>query len=282
MPVITEYRHGATAGIPPTVNSHPRAPRSECAGWSESSTRRNTRFLYSVDESKLNGHGFALSLTIRDIPPTAAEFHKIRRAFLKRLERLGMFRCHWLIEWQRRKAPHIHAAVWFPDYDGINPDAIRCEIVRHWIEASQGNPLTSVRGQSVKPISDSVGWFKYLSKHAVRGLGHYQRSPENIPPGWQGRTGRMWGHLGQWDLTGPVRYLVGQDAFWKYRRMVRAWRLADARAASSSYRIKSARGMLRCHDRALSECRGVSEWIPRDMTAALVALLAAQGHEVRC
>ena len=68
MPVLTEYRHGMSMGIPPGRNTHVRAKRDTVEGWSDSSTRRNTRFLYSVDERKLTGHGFALSLT-PGLPP---------------------------------------------------------------------------------------------------------------------------------------------------------------------------------------------------------------------
>ena len=62
MPVLTEYRHGLTMGIPPGRNDHMRAKREAVEGWSDSSTRRNTRFLYSVDERHLTGFGFALIL----------------------------------------------------------------------------------------------------------------------------------------------------------------------------------------------------------------------------
>ena len=62
MPTVRVYRHGMTVGTPPSVNTHKRALRGKVEGWSPSSTRSNTRFLYSVDESRLNGLGMALSL----------------------------------------------------------------------------------------------------------------------------------------------------------------------------------------------------------------------------
>lgn len=278
MPVVTEYRHGMTMGIPPGVNSHRRAKRDVVEGWSDSSTRRNTRFLYSVDERKLTGHGFALSLTVRDCPPTHADWHRIRRAFFDRLRRMGVVRSHWLTEWQRRGVPHMHAAIWLPsDAHQTHPFALR-DIPQHWVDvaASFG---ASLRGQHVVQIDDSVGWFQYLSKHAVRGVKHYQRSSEGIPEGWR-KTGRMWGHMGEWPTVEPVRYLLDNAGFWAFRRMVQRWRLADARASGEKSRVRAARRMLQSNDRPSGSVRGVSEWIGMDMTAAFIACLAARGFEV--
>ena len=280
MPVLTEYRHGLTMGIPPRRNDHVRAKRDEVAGWSESSTRRNTQFLYSVDERKLTGQGFALSLTIRDCPTTAAEWTKIRTAFFWRIRRMGLVRGHWLTEWQRRGVPHMHAALWF-DAGLIVRDPFAVNTIRdHWIAVA--SPFgASARGQHIESITDAVGWFKYLSKHAVRGLSHYQRSSEGIPAGWK-KTGRMWGHIGDWSTIDPVRYTLHLDGFWAFRRMVQRWRLADARASGDPYRLRSARRMLQCPDRALGSVRGVGEWIATGMTQQFLRHLAALGYDVRC
>lgn len=280
MPVLTEYRHGCTAGVPPRVNSHERAKRDTVQGWSESSTRRNTRFLYSVDERKLTGPGFALSLTLRDCPPTPAEWKRTREAFFDRMRRMGMVRCHWLTEWQRRGCPHMHAAIWFDDaLASLDPFALNT-IRDHWL-AVAGQWGAQARGQHVALITDSVGWFQYLSKHAVRGLGHYQRSPESIPPGWK-VTGRMWGHLGDWPTIDPTRYTVSNACFWAYRRIVQRWRLADARSSGDEHRVRSARRMLQSSDRDSGSVRGVGEWIGQDMTQQILRHLAAMGHEIRC
>ena len=280
MPVITEYRHGMTMGIPPGRNDHMRVKREEVEGWSDSSTRRNTQFLYSVDERKLTGHGFALSLTIRDCPPTADDWKVLRESFFKRLRRMGMTRGHWLTEWQRRGVPHMHAAVWFDE--GLrerDPYALGT-IPDHWVALASAYGA-GVRGQHVESITDSIGWFKYLSKHAVRGLGHYQRSADSIPAGWK-KTGRMWGHLGDWPNIDPVRYTFDMEAFWAYRRMVQRWRLADARASGDRYRLRSARRMLQSSDRSAGSVRGVGEWIGTDQTQQFLRHLAAMGHVITC
>lgn len=280
MPVITEYRHGLTAGTPPRMNDHRRTPRGDVQGWSAQSARSNTRFLYSVDERKLSGCGFALSLTIRDCPPSPDAWQRTRRAFFKRLERAGLIRAHWLTEWQRRGVPHLHSAIWLPpDPQGFQPSPAL--VMQHWLDVAAPYGC-GARGQHVAPISDSVGWFQYLSKHAARGAAHYQRSQDSAPPAWQGKTGRMWGKLGTWPVVGPVRYTVEPAGWFAFRRMVRGWRLADARVSGDLRRVKAARRMLACHDRNASEVRGVSEWIGRDATQAMVRHLAALGHAVRC
>lgn len=256
-----------------------RAKREEVEGWTDSSTRRNTRFLYSVDERKLTSCGMAMSLTIRDCPPCADDWKKVREAFIARLRRMGMVRAHWLTEWQRRGVPHMHAAVWFDlDEHGWPPPAHA--IALHWTE-SAGAYGAGVLGQQIVPITDSVGWFKYLSKHAVRGLGHYQRSGDNIPQGWK-KTGRMWGHLGEWPTIDPVRYTLDMQTFWAYRRMVQRWRLASARASGDRHRLRSARRMLQSSDRSAGSVRGVGEWIGTDQTQQFLRHLAALGHEISC
>lgn len=277
MPIVTVYRHGATAGTPPMKNDHLRALRGEVGGWSEGATRRNTRFLYSIREDLLTGAGMAVTLTLRDCPESAQAWHRIRRAWEMRMVRAGMIRLHWVTEWQRRGVPHLHGAIWFPDaYD-------RMRIIDAWV-AVAGAYGAGVRAQFTRPIDGVVGWFQYLSKHAARGVKHYQRSADNIPEGWQTKTGRMWGKSGDWPVRAAVRIDLqgehGDGGYFAFRRLARAWRLADARAAGDVYRIRSARSMLTCNDRPLSTVRGVSEWIPEGVTLAMLANVASRGYAV--
>lgn len=274
MPTITVYQSGATAGMPGRGGARP--PRSEVRGWSDDSTRSNTRFLYSVVAQGLTGHGFALSLTVRNCPPTHAHWAAARNAFMDRLRRMGLIRMHWLTEWQRRGVPHMHAAVWLPD--DKHAAELRGRIIGHWLDVA-GEFGAGPRGQHVAHITDAVGWFQYLAKHAARGVSHYQRSDALIPAGWQ-KTGRMWGQLGDWPRREGMRFEVGREAFFEFRRIARGWRHADARASGQSGRIIAARRMLSCPDRSRSELRGVSEWIPQDMTLAVLAFLGGQGWEI--
>jgi hypothetical protein len=278
MPVITVYRHGGSGGIAPMKNDHDRALRGEVSGWSESATRRNTRFLYSIQEDQLEGAGMALTLTLRDCPPSAQHFHKMRRAWEKRMVRAGMIRLHWVIEWQRRGVPHLHGAIWFPDsYD-------RFRIVDAWC-AVAADYECKPQAQFVRPVEGVIGWFQYLAKHASRGVLHYQRAAANMPQEWRGKTGRMWGKVGDWPVRPAVKLNLedqhGDGGWFAYRRLIRSWRVADARASGSRYRITSARKMLRERDPVISRLRGVSEWIPESVHMTLIANLAERGFRVR-
>lgn len=281
MPTVTVYRHGATCGagnpdaVPPM--------RSEVNGWSSSAIRRNLKFLYSVDEAGLVGEGVALTLTVKHCPPDPEAWQRARDSWFMRQRRRGMVRCHWVTEWQRRGVPHLHLAIWFPLGEQVDP----WELVRDWLVLVQEFGAKA-RAQHVTPIWDVLGWNQYVSKHAARGLHHYQRSPENVPKTWQSGTGRMWGKLGDWPLQEPLRVDLSQRAFWAYRRMVRGWRVADARAgaakgsvlAPANRRIRSARGMLRCPVPELSRVRGVSEWIGEGLNLRMLEGLRLAGHEL--
>ncbi|KAF0801629.1 replication protein, partial [Alcanivorax xiamenensis] len=276
------YRHGVTMGTPPKKNDHLRAKRGTVEGWSESATRRMVHFLRSVDERTLDTtasgeplRGYAITLTVRDCPPTADDWKRLRNAYFKRLTRLGVYRVHWVTEWQRRGVPHLHGALWLPI------SVPRGELLLNWV-AVANEFGASLRGQYSLEINDTVGWFKYLSKHSARGVQHYQRHPENIPPSWKKKTGRVWGKTGDWATTDPVEFDISSEAYYRLRRILRNWRIADARTAGNSWRIKSARGMLKSHRRELSDVRGASEWLEMGPALQVLDYLRAQGHEITC
>jgi hypothetical protein len=278
MPTIKLYHHGLTAGIAPMRNNHSRAKRGDVNGWSTSAARNNTRFLRSVNPHFLTGRSYAFTLTIRDCPETSADWKKLRRALIKRLERLGMIRLHWVTEWQRRGVPHLHGIAFFPEppcygyYQNL--------IIQHWIAVAYEYGCKH-KAQHVCDVSDLKGWFRYLSKHAARGASHYQRSSENIPSGWV-KTGRVWGHCGDWPVDEPDEMDVTYDFFARFRRIVRAWRISDARADKTDYRnarISSARRMLRCGKQIPSQVRGVSEWISLEQSHLIMDYLRGMGFE---
>ena len=72
----------------------------------------------------------------------------------------------------------------------------------------------------------------------------------------------------------------GDSGFFVFRRMVRAWRVADARASGDPRRIVLARRMLNVH-RSRSETHPVSEWITQSDARIMLELLAGQGYVVR-
>lgn len=304
MRTLTVYRHGLTIGTAPSRNDHIRTARSEVTGWSKAATRRNLAFLRTIDERSLNSPDYmahAITLTVRDCPDSADEWHRIRNAFLRRLKRLGMIRGHWVTEWQRRGVPHLHGCLWLP------ADVTKHEIINHWLDLTTEKYGSSLKAQYVLPITDAVGWFKYLSKHAARGVSHYQRNSANIPSGWQSKTGRVWGHVGDWPLAEPIKIMLDDDGFYRFRRLARGWRIADARSRSdsllkkllhkspisvllppklafrssgASFAIQSARTCLRCSELRLSNVRGVSEWIPGETSHKFLTYLLAAGHAV--
>lgn len=278
MRIIKSYRHGFTLGtnsFEPSAK-RPRGDRGHVGGWSHGSTSRNIAFLRSIDETLLDGVGFALTLTVRDCPPTSDHWHKIRDTFFKRLNRLGLLRLHWVIEWQRRGVPHLHCACYFPSYsEAMLPH----KIVRSWcqlVEPYSASPFA----QYVLSISDAIGWFQYVSKHAARGVNHYQRSPENIPKPWKQKTGRMWGKIGDWPIKEFSEVYLSDSAFYAFRRIVKGWRLADARSSKNSKRILSARKYLQVPEN-LGRVLGASEWLPENNLFQVLFFLKSQGYEFR-
>jgi hypothetical protein len=71
MPTLTSYRNGLTAGVG-GGNPSP-VKRGQIKGWSAGAVRRHTAWLYSVDAPTLSAGfvGHAVTLTVRDCPPTS-------------------------------------------------------------------------------------------------------------------------------------------------------------------------------------------------------------------
>jgi len=273
--LVSSYLNGSTAGSPPPPQDHERALRGVVNGWSTAAVRRHTKWLYSIDSDALNGDGYAVTLTLRDCPADSGEWHRLLHRFIKRLKRSGVIRYHWVTEWQRRGVPHLHGAFYWPEGALSFAEAVRL-IVRAWLDVSE---LHGAQGgaQDIKRIAGAVGWLKYLSKHASQGVAHYQR--QGKPEGWE-TTGRLWGYGGSWPAADPLRFDLDRHAGYRYRRLVRAWTVADARRSGDVKRIRWARGMLRCSDRRLSPVRGVSGWVPESVSLGFIALLWDQGEGV--
>lgn len=291
MPTIKVYRHGVTMG---SGNPHAKPPeRTACQGWSSSAIRRNLKFLYGVNENELTGRGFAFTLTVKSCP-SSADWVAMRDNWIREQRRSGMLRMHWVTEWQRRGVPHLHCAVWYGDREE-SPDR---EGLADWLRLAE--PYGAKRkSQNVHEIYDPLGWNQYVSKHAARGLHHYQRSPENVPQSWKGASsGRMWGKVtsngGGWPVQSETPFEVSREEFWRVRRVVRAWRLSEARRPQmlrvegvsgiyapwvDSRRVSVARGMLRCPVRALSAVRGCSVWMGEDLMVPVVGWAGIEPEE---
>lgn len=285
MPVLKLYLNGVTMGIAPRKNDHERAKRGDVMGWSKDAARRNLAFLRSIKVDALTGYAYTLTLTLRDCPSNAEAWHRCRRAFIERLRRMGMIRMHWVTEWQTRGVPHLHGMVYFSE-----PQSRR-KLIDHWL-AVAAPYRAGIKGQDVKDVSNVLGWCKYLAKHASRGYQHYQRAAGNIPSGWV-KTGRVWGHLGDWPIKAPTRYDFGEPAFYRLRRIVRGWAVANSREpvlakVGSSVvfvvdwrRVNVVKRMLRCGDSVKSRSRGVSEWLPGDAGEVLIDWMRGEGYPIR-
>lgn len=289
--MVTVYVNGSSAGTPPGKNDHLRAKRDVVKGWSAGAVRRHTRWLQSMDADALSegSVGWAITLTMRDCPPTADDLHSMRVAWIKRVTRAGAERIHWVIEWQRRGVPHIHVAAYWPEDHPNAQDGADLAIFA-WTSVAE-RYTANLAAQYYDGIDGALGWLKYLSKHAARGARHYQRSGH--PEGWS-RTGRLWGHTGDWPVLPPLKFAIDRQAGFRYRRLVRSWRVSDARKDLDRARQRQdptlvdlalsrlvfARRMLRCNDRNLSEVRGVSDWIPEAVNVDLLLMLRDQGYDV--
>lgn len=254
--------NGVTASWPRSGPLEEPAKRGAIAGWSLQSTRRLRRWFYGVDGDALDGQGYALTLTVRDLPPSAAEWTATRLAFLHRMRRAGMVRGQWLTEWQRRGVPHLHGVVFFPE-DRTD----RGELVAdHWLQAA-AKWAPGRGGQVVKELWGLPGWLQYQAKHSARGVRHYQRA--NAPEAWRTGTGRLWGHLGDW----PTRQLeleVDAAVFWRFRRLMRGWLVGNARTEGNVRRAVWLRGMLSDPERVRSAVRAVGEFCPEHVALQLL------------
>lgn len=270
MPAVRAYANGLTMHMGGT-GSHTRTKRGVIVGWSPAAVRRHTRWLYAVDAPSLTSYGWALTLTVRDCPPTSEAWTAVRRAWVMRVARMGAVRWHWVVEWQARGVPHMHCAVYLADGSAV----AGAELVRAWVDVCKD--FGAAPGSQVaKRIDGATGWLQYLSKHAARGVKHYQR--QGKPEGWE-KTGRLWGYGGEWPILEPLEVPVSNAEFYRFRRLVRSWRVANARAAGASdgawERLTYARRMLKTSDPALSRYRGVSEWIPEDVAVRLLWVVKA-------
>ena len=265
------------------------AIRGKAKGWTAAVARRNTSFLMAVDAGALSGVGVSATLTIgRDGPPVSPKmFEGWRRSLIERLRRMGLVRLHWVLEFQRSGAPHLHLMAYFQrgDARGLS-DTVKS----HWLQIVEPTGA-AIWSQHAVPVTSPLGWKQYLAKHGSRGAAHYQRSV--LPAGWE-EPGRMWGKSGEWPSI-AAEFETDDAALNWLRRRVRAWRLADARqalararergderaAAVAVRRIVSARHMLRCGSETASHCRGATEWLPRSLSARLLAHVQQCGGLVR-
>ena len=294
MPEVTFYRHGLTAHKPNRMGNPNPPKRGRAVGWGPGPAKRNVKFLRSVDETALSGEGWAITLTVRDLPETPAAWTAAVKAWIQRQERKWMIRLHWVMEFQRRGVPHLHAAAWYEPRGSAGGSAGRREDARtndaplglppghaataDWVDIA-GKFGAGLKGQHARPIEGAVGWFQYMAKHCSRSAKHYQRQRDAMPSAWESSP-RVWGHRGDWTLQAPATGEVTPDEFYRLRRLIQQSRLAEARAGLPLNRRQVAylRRIRKCPDRKRSEVRPVSEWVNEQQQQRL---LEAARHGTR-
>lgn len=287
MAKLRHYYNGISVYKPTGSHKRTTTKRKKTKGWTPSATNRNKKFLQSINTNELTGHGIAITLTLKECPATPELWHKARKAFMMRLTRKGMTRYHWVTEWQRRGHPHLHMSAYF-DHEPT-PKQLQ-QMKKDWCEvAKEFKPLQ--KSQNIVPITSIDGWLEYSAKHGARGMNHYQRTGK--PKAWEENTGRVWGYGGEWPRV-EQDTVIYTDQFYKMRRLIKQWRIADARktpvldlvdadgksmscfkslmsatlkdrSTKKRKRIASARKLLKRNSRKLSECIGLSEWIPGEL-----------------
>lgn len=280
---ITLNLHGGKSGTAPSALPTTHA-RGNVSGWTPKSARGNTEFLQSVEYGGLSGLGLAFTGTIKNCPPTPDDWHKLRNSLVRRFKRLGLIRYHWVTEWQKRGVPHLHGMFFFPECSGSEYITLITAVRDAWLALAAPYGGLS-RGVHIAPMTDARGWAEYEAKHAARGCNHYQRSPENIPKEWQNKTGRVWGKGGDWPVQDAMVFSASGEVFWRFRRLIRSWRISEARASGKPRRITYARKSLKCNNPKLSAVRGTNDWIPHTHSMALMhaaaVLTSGQVEQIR-
>lgn len=283
MRVIKVYPGGiamsrGNAGSTPPVD----VKRGLVGGWSSQAASRHRTWLMSVDPRALPEETalWGFTLTVRNAPVSAAEFHRMRVAWLKRAERAvpGVVWC-WVMEWQKRGAPHLHGVLVVPDTEEMKVTLALLVYVA-WCEVALSTDASPV-GQDLRRADRISGWLQYLSKHIGRGNKHMQRKAGAMPPGWAS-SGRLWGHSQGWP-TAEKKLFIDTEAWFELRRMTHAWAMADAKKEKDP-EVRARRVRYLKHRRQVSKdvsrFVGLVEWAPPEVTAQLFAWCTAEGYDV--
>lgn len=270
--------------------------RTATKGWTVNVARRNEQRLQQVDFDAVDGVPAFVTLTMPsqqmgDV--SAAMFHGWLKRWLQYVKRHGLLHYYWILEFQSSGNPHLHVLVWL-DHEPQPLETYKA--LRSWVGMlNKANVGARIQGQIWESID--VGGeitvdgdvvpahpervLMYLAKHAARGVAHYQRQLSNMPEDWQYRSGRVWGHDRGLPLREQEDVETDYPTFWRYRRLVRRWRVSEANGIVDPERrraaVSQARRCLRCSRPDISPYRGISAWVPADVASRL--LDAAEGGE---
>lgn len=244
--------------------------RSRNRGWTLAATRNLTNFLMRLDFPRVEGVPYAFTLTIpaKCMDWVSSELlHRLLSDWIRRQRRLrGLVHYCWLIEFTSAGTPHIHMTCWCSEtrsaydrhirgYANAPLPAISTQLLMlsDWVTLCEMAGIPSrLDAQNFRPIDDTPeAWLAYSAKHSARGVAHYQRRLDIMPPDWKRHPGAMWGHdralsdaqVDCWDLH------MSKEAFWQFRRVIRKHLEQQARQIKDPQKrgkaITSTRRMLR-------------------------------------
>lgn len=273
MAVLSIYPGGISGGFagPGREPDDGGMTRGVVCGWSVGASRRLLRWLLSMNVDALDrSDGWAVTLTLKECPADSEEWVAARQELLLLLRNRGAELVHWVTEWTRRGVPHLHLAVY-------GPGSVDAFVLGAWVTVTRARGWEiSARSQHIVRIDGAQGWLEYISKHAARGVHHYQR--EGHPDGWL-RTGRLWGHRGPWPVADPMVLDLERHEFHEYRRLVRSYtrHRLKARGVRNSVvrRVGSNYG-----DKERGALMGVSGWIPDEISTRLLETALAKAPSI--
>lgn len=289
------------------LTSFQQPERTNCGGWTRNVARRNEQRLQQVDFEAIDGVPAFVTLTMPSQQMnevSAKQFHSWLNTWLVYMRRRGCVHYYWILEFQGSGNPHLHVIVWLTDWrtggakggymthSWVSESGVveQYRALAYWAKMLNGDGIAAkVDAQNfqlvetgshavdgkVLDLATPERLLMYLTKHAARGVAHYQRQIENMPEDWKYSSGRMWAHDRALPLHEQQDVECDYQTFWAYRRLVRRWRCSEAHAIGDSDRrcaaISQARRMLKCSRPDISPYRGVSAWIPADVSSQLLA-----------
>lgn len=224
-----------------STGSEASTPRTRAqGGWSAAARRRMRRRFAETDWSPVTmGEPVLMTLTLpggwTEVAPEPEAFAQILRRFWERWRRaFGDPQCGWVIEYQRRGAPHLHALTGRPQGQawigrGEERRLVAWETwVRHaWAESvAHGDPVQ--RRLHLQHGVDVEPWAGDPSRASIyfSGYASGKWKGQNTPPAVWGGVGllRVWGIRGLQRLPGTEMVLSDSQKIWALRFLRRWWK----------------------------------------------------------
>lgn len=247
MPKLCMMRYGCTLSFTRGLSSKDMTDaqkhnKTANRGWTTAATRNLTNWLMKLDFTHVPGTPYAMTLTIPASHMdhvSSQQLHRMLGTWIRTAKRYrGLLHYYWLIEFTAQGTPHIHMTVWCTQtrqaynrhtrrYDAVllPPYITQLVMVDDWLTICDHEHIPArAEAQDVRPVDNTPeAWLAYTAKHSTRGVAHYQRRLDNMPPDWREHPGAMWGHdrnigdyQADWLETG-----MDMHAFWKTRRLIR-------------------------------------------------------------